>query len=94
LQPVPPVLRFSLQDWASQALENRVDEALDDGRLTQEQADELKERIDTDDYPLVFGRGGHGGPGPDPRPGITHSIEGHPSFEWGTSFEGLHPSNA
>ena len=46
-----------------QALKNRIDEALDDGRLTQEQADGLKERIDVDDYPLLLGRGGHGGPG-------------------------------
>ena len=52
----------ALSDALKQALKNRVDEALDDGRLTQEQADELKERIDADDYPLLFGRGGHGGP--------------------------------
>ena len=52
-----------LSDALKQALKNRIDEALDDGRLTQEQADELKERIDADDYPLFFGRGGHGGPG-------------------------------
>jgi polyhydroxyalkanoate synthesis regulator phasin len=51
-----------LSDALKQALKNRVDEAVDDGRLTQEQADELKERIDADDYPLLFGRGGHGGP--------------------------------
>jgi len=52
-----------LSDALKQALKNRVDEALDDGRLTQEQADELRERIDADDYPLLFGRGGHAGPG-------------------------------
>ena len=52
-----------LSDALKQALKNRVDEALDEGRLMQEQADELKERIDGDDYPLLFGRGGHGGPG-------------------------------
>ena len=32
-----------LSDALKQALKNRVDEALDDGRLTQEQADQLKE---------------------------------------------------
>ena len=48
-----------LSDALKQALKNRVDEALDDGRLTQEQADELKARIDADDYPLLFGRAGH-----------------------------------
>ena len=52
-----------LSDALKQALKNRVDEALADGRLTQQQGDELKERIDADDYPLLFGRGGHGGPG-------------------------------
>ena len=52
-----------LSDALKQALKNRVDEALDDGRLTEEQAEQLKERIDADDYPLLFGRGGHGGPG-------------------------------
>ena len=52
-----------LSDALRQALKNRVDEALADGRLTQERADALKERIDADDYPLLFGRGGHGGPG-------------------------------
>jgi polyhydroxyalkanoate synthesis regulator phasin len=52
-----------LSDALKQALKNRVDDALDDGRLTQEQADELKERIDADDYPLLFGHRGHGGPG-------------------------------
>ena len=46
-----------------QALKNRVDEAVGAGRLTEEQATELKERIDAEDYPLLFGRGGHGGPG-------------------------------
>ena len=52
-----------LSDALKQALKNRVDDALDDGRLTQQQADELKERIDADDYPLLLGRRGHGGPG-------------------------------
>ena len=51
-----------LSDALKQALKNRVDEALDDGRLTQEQADELKERIGADGYPLLSGRG-HGRPG-------------------------------
>ena len=52
-----------LSDALKQALKNRLDEAFDDGRLTQEQADELKARIDADDYPLLFGRGGHRGLG-------------------------------
>jgi len=50
-----------LSDALKQALENRVDQAVEDGRLTEEQADALKERIDSGDAPLVFG--GFGGPG-------------------------------
>jgi uncharacterized protein YidB (DUF937 family) len=59
-----------LSDALKQALKNRIDEAVDDGRLTEEQADELKKRIDASEYPMLggpgaFGRGhwGHGGPG-------------------------------
>jgi polyhydroxyalkanoate synthesis regulator phasin len=51
-----------------QALKNRIDEAVEDGRLTEEQADELEARIDADEFPLLgglgmFGHGVHGGPG-------------------------------
>lgn len=51
-----------------QGLKNRIDEAVEDGRLTEEQADELKARVDADEFPLLgglgmFGRGGNGGPG-------------------------------
>jgi hypothetical protein len=44
-----------------QALKNRVDAAVEAGRLTEEQGDEMKERIDADEFPL-FGLG-PGGPG-------------------------------
>jgi len=50
-----------LSDALKKALENRVDQAVEDGRLTEEQADALKERIDSGAAPLVFG--GFGGPG-------------------------------
>jgi len=57
-----------LSDALKQALKNRIDEAVDEGRLTDEQADELKDRIDANEYPMlggpgVLGRGLHGGPG-------------------------------
>jgi hypothetical protein len=39
------------------ALENRVDEAVAAGRLTQAQGDELKQRIETGDVPLFGGPG-------------------------------------
>jgi len=50
-----------LSDALKEALKNRVDQAVEDGRLTEEQADALKERIDSGDAPLIFG--GFGGPG-------------------------------
>jgi polyhydroxyalkanoate synthesis regulator phasin len=44
------------------ALENRADEAVAAGRLTKEQGDELKQRIESGTLPLFFGpRGGHVG---------------------------------
>ena len=64
-----------LSDALKQALKNRVDEAVEAGRLTEEQAKELKERIDADDYPLLFGRGGHGGPGGFGRHGHIEVLE-------------------
>src|SRR5918994_1442783 len=58
-----------LSNALKQALKNRVDDAVEDGRLTEEQANELKERIDANEFPLLgalgFHRSGlHGGPGP------------------------------
>lgn len=53
-----------LSNALEQALLKRVDAALAAGRITQAQADELKQRIQSGDYPLVgpmFGH--HGGPG-------------------------------
>jgi polyhydroxyalkanoate synthesis regulator phasin len=38
-----------------QALKNQLDEDVDAGRLTEEQADALKKRIDSADVPLVLG---------------------------------------
>jgi polyhydroxyalkanoate synthesis regulator phasin len=47
-----------------QALENRIDEAVAEGRLTEEQAKELKQRLESADTPLLFPRFGFGGHGP------------------------------
>jgi uncharacterized protein YidB (DUF937 family) len=44
-----------LSNALKQALENRVDAAVADGRLTKEQGAELKKRIESSDYPLVLG---------------------------------------
>jgi hypothetical protein len=60
-----------LTDALEQALENRVDEAVADGRLTEEQGAELKERIGSGEFPLLGLRGdpgfGHRGHGPGAR---------------------------
>jgi polyhydroxyalkanoate synthesis regulator phasin len=53
----------ALSDALKQALKNRIDEAVADGRMTKEQATELKQRIDSGEYPPVVGRGGPGGRG-------------------------------
>jgi hypothetical protein len=42
------------------ALKNRVDAAVAAGRLTQAQGNELKARIDAEEYPLLGGFGHHG----------------------------------
>jgi polyhydroxyalkanoate synthesis regulator phasin len=54
-----------LSDALKEALKNRVDEAVEEGRLSEEQGAELKERIDSGETPLIVpGLGRHGfGPG-------------------------------
>ena len=51
----------ALSDALAQALKSRVDEAVEAGRLTEEEGAELKQRIDSDEYPLLFGAGLHRG---------------------------------
>ena len=64
----------ALSDALKHALENRIDEAVEAGRLTEEQGKELKKRIDSADVPLVFG-----GVGPGDRHGFGHGF-GHFGF--------------
>jgi polyhydroxyalkanoate synthesis regulator phasin len=54
-----------LSDALKSALKNRVDAAVADGRLTKEQGETLKQRIDADDFPVIFAgpRGFHGAHG-------------------------------
>jgi len=54
----------ALSDALEKALENRVDEAVEAGRLTEEQGAALKERIRSGEAPLIFGGFGHRGFGP------------------------------
>lgn len=56
-----------LSDALKQALKSRIDAAVEAGQLTEEQASRMKERIDSEDLPLVvpgrhrpFGQGLHG----------------------------------
>ena len=56
-----------LSDALEQALENRIDQAVEDGALTEEQAEAMKRRVEADDFPLFAGpqlgdphRGGFG----------------------------------
>ena len=56
-----------LEDATKAAAVEQVDQALEDGKITQEQAYELKQRIESGEAPLFLGRGmfgfRHGGPG-------------------------------
>src|SRR4051794_33904698 len=52
----------ALSDALKTALKNRVDAAVAAGRLTKEQGNALKTRIDAGDSPLVFGGLHPGGP--------------------------------
>jgi hypothetical protein len=72
-----------LSDALKQALKNRVDAAVRDGRLTQEQAARLKERIDAGDAPLFALR-----PGPGFRHHRAHGPF-HAKFEAAASYLGM-----
>jgi len=84
-----------LSDALEQALKNRIDEAVDAGRLTEEQAERLKERIDSDEYPLLFGHGGRGfAPGFAPGFGHRHRFGPGPHggfaiFETAAAYLGM-----
>jgi polyhydroxyalkanoate synthesis regulator phasin len=67
-----------LGDALRQAYENRIDEAVNDGRLTEEQAQRLKEALESGDFPMLgapFFRG-HG-PGFGHGPGKGMHMEFH-----------------
>jgi hypothetical protein len=65
-----------LEDATKAAALDQIDQALEDGRITEEQAEELRSRIESGDLPGLFGPGllgpgpfelrGHGGPGDGP----------------------------
>ncbi|HXQ87436.1 MAG TPA: hypothetical protein VN746_12235, partial [Gaiella sp.] len=68
-----------LSSALKKALENRVDAAVAAGRLTKEQGDALKKRIEAEDFPILGGFGMRFGMGfghPDGGPGVIHRF-GH-----------------
>lgn len=71
-----------LADALEQAFANRVDEAVADGRLTQEQGTALKARITSGEYPLLGlrGRGPDGHHGLGPGIGIGAGLEAAATF--------------
>lgn len=64
-----------------QALENWIDEAVESGRLTQEQGERLKERLESGEVPFF---GGLGPPGFGF--GLGHHLAGPPSLEAAASY--------
>ena len=52
----------ALSDALKKALEDRVDAAVAAGRITKAEGDELKQRIESSEFPLFFGHPGFGGP--------------------------------
>jgi len=67
----------ALSNALKKALENRVDAAVADGRLTKEQGDALKQRIESGQAPL-FGLGG--GPGGHDRGGHLGDLDAAAAF--------------
>ena len=64
-----------LDDALRTALENRIDEAVKDGRLSEEEGQRLKEAIESGDFPMLgvpFFRGHGPGPGPGFGEGRLH----------------------
>jgi polyhydroxyalkanoate synthesis regulator phasin len=81
-----------LTNALKQALKNRVDAAVKDGRLTKEQADRVKKAIDAGEAPLFglgpgrFGRGHHGF---GFKPGFRHHGPFKAGLETAATYLGL-----
>jgi hypothetical protein len=73
-----------LSDALKKALSNRVDEAVEDGRLSKEEGDALKERINSGEFPLFGAPGRHGpfkhGPGFGLGHGPMHDLSDAASY--------------
>jgi hypothetical protein len=72
-----------LSDALKSAVEKRIDAAVEAGRLTKEQGDELKQRIESGDFPLLgFPFFGHG-------PGVFEHHEFFSGFDVAATYLGL-----
>jgi polyhydroxyalkanoate synthesis regulator phasin len=78
-----------LSDALENALEKQIDEAEEDGRLSQEQADALRERLQSMDMPLLFPRFGLHDRGPEPFGGLGHLHVGVVDLDAAASYLGL-----
>jgi hypothetical protein len=74
----------ALSSALKKALEDRVDAAVAAGRLTKAQGNELKQRIESNDFPLVAPRFGHDGFG---HHGFGH--HGFPGLDAAAGYLGL-----
>jgi len=74
---VPPA---DLTNALEKAFANRVDAAVADGRLTQEQAARIKEHIQSGELPFLFGRPHRGGIGPGFGLGHHHGLDAAASY--------------
>jgi hypothetical protein len=75
-------VRRAFEAAARKRFEARLDQALEEGRLTKEQADRIRERFE-EGRPGFFGGFGHRGfvrPGPPRGPGSPHGPEGPHGF--------------
>jgi hypothetical protein len=70
------------------ALENRIDKAVADGRLTKAQGDELKARIESDEVPLFAGPGPRFGPHGFGR-GFAHAGPFHENLDVAATYLGM-----
>jgi hypothetical protein len=69
-----------LEDATKAAAVDQVNAALEEGRITEEQANELKERIEAGDVPPFFGPGFFGGFHHGPGPGLFDKLSAAAEF--------------
>ena len=78
-----------LADATKAAALDQVDQAREEGRITEEQADELRSRIESGEGPGLFGFRGHGGPDGLAGPGLDHFPFLHDKLSPAAEYLGL-----